>query len=118
MKLYVAAHYPLSFTQGSRLRIYPIAAEPTETVASFKERMQQVLSVDKSVMSVIYKEQHRSDDQVLCENGEFTPCVAPDRTYIHVRVEDPEMQKEVRRLMAGGLKGLELPLDQVIVEGQ
>lgn len=112
MKIYATIHRPLSY-RGPRIRSHLISAEPTEIVADFKARMKDVVDVDPELMTVIFKGKVVNNNDHLCD-GEFTPCVE-DRCFIHIRVEDLEMQERVRAIMAKGFESMIIPLDDVIV---
>ena len=115
MKLYATVHHPLSH-QGSRFLSYPLrpgTINHTDNVASFKKQMEPIIGVSASLMTVIYKSSIKSDEDILSQD-EFTPC-AEDRCFIHIRVEDLEMQARVREIVARGFESMVIPLDQVTV---
>jgi hypothetical protein len=90
-----------------------ISADPSENVLDFKSRIQAIVNVPVELMTLIYKRKVREDTQCISEEP-FTPCVE-DRCFIHIRVEDPEVQERVKQLLARGLDSFIIPLDKVIV---
>ena len=117
-QLFAAVHRPLSF-KGSRMQSFPIEAEPTELVSAFKARMAPMLHVDPSLLTVIYDYAIRKDNETLVGTGEtaFKPGTE-DRCFIHIRVEDPEMEEQVQAIIARGFDSICIPLDKVIVESK
>lgn len=82
-------------------------------VSDFKARMKDVVGIDPELMTVIFKGKVVNNEEHLC-SGEFTPCVE-DRCFIHIRVEDPEMQARARAIIQKGFESMIIPLDDVIV---
>ena len=114
-QLFATVHRPLSY-QGSRMQSFPIQAEPNELVSSFKMRMQPLLQVAPECMTVIYNFSIRKNEESLAGGDDAFKPSTDDNCFIHIRVEDPEMEMQVQQLIAKGFDSICIPLDQVIVE--
>ena len=98
------------------MQSFPIQAEPNELVSSFKMRMQPLLQVAPECMTVIYNFSIRKNEESLAGGDDAFKPSTDDNCFIHIRVEDPEMEMQVQQLIAKGFDSICIPLDQVIVE--
>ena len=111
MQVRVCTHWPLTIG-GPKIDHLDMEAEPSELVADFKARYRLATECDQ-IITLCIQGTSRADDQQLWEE-DFVVDEETGRVFIHLRVEDPELEGQVAAILAQGSRII--PLDQVTVK--
>lgn len=114
MKVFVATHYPLNHKSGRRFAQHEMEVEHTELVGAFKERFASVSGVPVEEATVCMGGRVLADSEPISAEP-LAPNAPNDRCFIHVRVEDLEVNAKVAEFFASGQTCV-IPLDQVKVK--
>lgn len=107
----VAAHFPLTLTDREpRCDLYTMDVAADECVADFKIRFSALCNIPVSELTLCYGGEIRPDDGCIWREA-LVPPAGKDKVVLHVRVEDPELQRQVAARLAKG--SLFVPVESV-----
>eukprot|EP00911_Craspedida_sp_UC1_P002413 UC1_evm1s1801 len=112
MLVYIATHFPLTYPKGERFHLHKMEVEHTELVSSFKARYEEKTGFSAALATVIYDGRVRENSEPICDT-ELSPTeLAPERVFIHVKIEDPQLTSRVKQLREKEGSCF-IPIDQV-----
>jgi len=115
IKVKVLAHFPWELLENNpRCDVYDMEVEATEPVSTFKSRLSELSGLDSQMLTVMCHGQLRNNNDVLWLDGDLQALEGMDTVYLHVRVENAELNRRVEEYLASKCStDIFLPLDQV-----